>query len=159
MYEWATGYERYWLDRVDQDDHAEALEGAMNEGLSEGEPPRVLSDRLKLYLADTLESPNAAPPGGLTLSHKALTQEHEAARKVKQGGDILVCLGNPPYDRVQRAEDGTKPNKGGWVLLGDRGQGKIDLKTATVEGGDHKERPIFEDFLEPSRKAGKGLYL
>jgi hypothetical protein len=78
---------------------------------------------------------------------------------VKQGGDILVCLGNPPYDRVQRAEDGTKPNKGGWVLLGDRGQGKIDLKTATVEGGDHKERPIFEDFLEPSRKSGKGLHL
>lgn len=28
--------------------------------------------RLRIFLADTLESPNASPPGGLTLSYKAL---------------------------------------------------------------------------------------
>jgi hypothetical protein len=110
-----------------------------------------LKDRLNIFLADTLESPDAKPPV-LTLTYKALTQEHEAARKVKRGGDILVCLGNPPYDRERRAEDGTKQNKGGWVRFGDK-----------IEGGAKSEkqgqRPIFDDFLEPARAAGKGLNL
>lgn len=137
----------------------QSLEGAMNEGRDGGEPELTLGKRLKLFLADTLESPNASPPGGFDLTHKALTDEHEAARKLKNEGEILVCLGNPPYDREHRAEDGTKANKGGWVRFGDRGQGKIDLATGVVLGGDKKERPIFEDFLEPARKAGKGLNL
>jgi hypothetical protein len=119
-----------------------------------------LKDRLKIYLADTLESPNATPPGGLTLTYKALTQEHEAARKIKQGGDILVCLGNPPYDR-QTIEEGdtTTQRKGGWVRFGDKGQSKIDLKTGEVEAGNVKERPIFLDFTEPASAAGAGVHL
>jgi hypothetical protein len=109
--------------------------------------------RLKIYLADTLESPNASPPGGLTLTYKALTQEHEAARKIKQGGDILVCIGNPPYDRQQIDEgDELTQRKGGWVRFGDE-----------VRGGAKQEkqgeRPILEDFLEPARRAGAGIHL
>jgi len=113
----------------------------------------TIADRLKVFLADTLESPNAGPPGGLTLTHKVLTQEHEAARKVKQGGEILVCLGNPPYDR-QRIEEGdeTTHRKGGWVRFGDQ-----------IKGGAGQEkqgeRPIFEDFLETARNTGKGVHL
>lgn len=130
----------------------QALEGAMNAAKPAGEPKETLGKRLNIYLADTLESPNSAPPGGLDLTHMALTQEHEAARKVKNEGDIFVCLGNPPYDRERRAEDGTKPNKGGWVRFGDQ-----------IEGGAKQEkqgeRPIFEDFLQPARDAGKGLNL
>ncbi len=137
----------------------QALEGAINEAKAAGDPEEKLAKRLNIYLADTLESPNAAPPGGLTLTYRALTAEHEAARKVKQGGDILVCLGNPPYDRERRNEDGTKANKGGWVRFGDKGQGKMNLATGVVEGGDKKERPIFEDFLQPARDTGKGLNL
>lgn len=130
----------------------QALEGAMNGAKGAGDPEEKLARRLNIYLADTLSSPNKAPPGGLDLTHKALTQEHEAARKVKQGGEILVCLGNPPYDRERRAEDGTKPNKGGWVRFGDRivGGAKQELQG---------EQPIFEDFLKPARDAGKGLNL
>jgi predicted helicase len=109
-----------------------------------------LSARLKIYLCDTLESPNASPPGGLTLTYRALTQEHEAARKVKKTGEILVCIGNPPYDREQRSEnEAERPRKGGWVRFGD-----------LVKGGAKQEeqgsRPIFDDFLEPARKVGKG---
>src|SRR5690606_12691682 len=63
----------------------QALEGAMNDAKAEGEAEEKLDKRLNIYLADTLSSPNKAPPGGLDLTHKALTQEHEAARKVKQG--------------------------------------------------------------------------
>jgi hypothetical protein len=138
---------------------AQTLEGAMNEGRAEDQPELPLPKRLNLFLTDTLESPFVSPPGGLDLTHKALTEEHEAARKVKKGGEVLVCLGNPPYDREHRTEDGIKANKGGWVRFGDRGQGTMDLATSEVVGGDRKERPIFDDFLEPARKAGKGLNL
>lgn len=131
----------------------QALEGAMNDAKAAGEPDEKLDKRLNIYLADTLESPNHAPPGGLDLTHKALTNEHEAARKVKQGGDILVCLGNPPYDR-QTIEEGdtTTKRKGGWVRFGDQ-----------IEGGakqaEQGERPIFRDFTEPATKTGAGVHL
>jgi Type ISP C-terminal specificity domain/N-6 DNA Methylase len=130
----------------------QALEGAMNEEKVAGEPEEKLAKRLNIYLTDTLESPNRAPPGGLDLTHKALTQEHEAARKVKRGGDILVCLGNPPYDRERRNDDGSKPNKGSWVRFGDQVQGG-------AKGQEQGERPILEDFLKPAKDAGKGLNL
>jgi predicted helicase len=107
-----------------------------------------ITDRLKIYLADTLESPNVTPPGGLSLTYRTLTDEHEAARKLKREGDILVCLGNPPYDRDQRSEEHDRKRKGGWVRYGDDA---LDSKQGTP--------PIFEDFLEPARKAGKGLNL
>ena len=131
----------------------QALEGAMNENLAQGEPPSMLQGRLKVYLADTLESPEKAPPGGLDLTHRALTQEHEAARKIKKDGEILVCLGNPPYDR-QHIEEGdtATQRKGGWVRFGDQ-----------VKGGAKPQEqlrpPIFEDFLEPARRAGTGVHL
>lgn len=137
----------------------QALEGAMNDAkAAAGDPEEKLGKRLSIYLADTLGSPNFAPPGGFDLTHKALTEEHEAARKVKQGGDVLVCLGNPPYDRERRNDDGTKANKGGWVRFGDKGQGRVtradDAKEQSII-----ESPIFEDFLKPARDAGKGLNL
>lgn len=132
----------------------QALEGAMNDAkAAAGEPEEKLGKRLNIYLADTLESPNAAPPGGLTLTYRALTQEHEAARKVKQGGDILVCLGNPPYDRQRiDAEAPDEERKGGWVRFGDQIKGGAKQANQGV-------KPIFDDFLEPSRAAGFGVYL
>ena len=110
-----------------------------------------LGDRLNIYLADTLASPHVSPPGRLTLTYRTLTQEHEAARQVKAEGKILVCLGNPPYDREQQNGDDER-RKGGWVRYGDR-----------IKGGarpeEQREGPIFEDFLEPARRMGKGLHL
>ena len=136
----------------------QALEGAINDAkATAGEPEEQLGKRLNIYLADTLESPNKAPPGGLDLTHKALTNEHEAAREVKNGGDILVCLGNPPYDR-QQLEDGdtTTRRKGGWVREGDGGQ--AGLKDGIYERGIH-QTPILDAFLEPARQVGHGLHL
>jgi predicted helicase len=131
----------------------QALEGAMNEAKAVGDPEEKLAKRLNIYLADTLESPNAAPPGGLTLTYRALTAEHEAARKVKQGGDVLVCLGNPPYDR-QTIEEGdtTTQRKGGWVRFGDQ------VKGATKQEAQG-DRAILKDFTDPATKAGAGLHL
>ena len=131
----------------------QALEGAMNAAKVAGEPDERLDKRLNIYLADTLESPNAAPPGGLTLTYRALTQEHEAARKIKQGGDILVCLGNPPYDRQTIEEGDTNTQrKGGWVRFGDQVKGAAKQE-------EQGERAIFKDFTEPATKAGAGVHL
>ena len=130
----------------------QALEGAINDAKRAGEPEEKLGSRLNIYLADTLESPNSIPPGGLDLTHKALTQEHESARKVKNEGDILVCLGNPPYDR-QTIEEGdtSTQRKGGWVRFGDQ-----------VKGGAKQEkqgdRAILDDFLAPVSVAGYGVH-
>ncbi len=111
-----------------------------------------IKDRLNIYLADTLESPNAEPPGGLSLTYKALTEEHEAARKIKNEGDVLVCLGNPPYDRNQSGDKNENQQKGGWVRNGDQIKGAAKQEK-------QGNRPIFEDFLDPAKEAGKGLYL
>lgn len=132
----------------------QALEGAMNEAKAAvGDPEEKLDKRLNIYLADTLSSPNKAPPGGLDLTHKALTQEHEAARKVKQGGDILVCLGNPPYDR-QTIEEGdtTTQRKGGWVRFGDQ-------VTGGAKQAQQGDVAILKDFTDPTTKAGAGVHL
>lgn len=131
----------------------QALEGAINDSKAAGAPQENLGKRLNIYLADTLESPNSAPPGGLDLTHRALTQEHEAARKVKNGGEILVCLGNPPYDRQNIEEgDATTQRKGGWVRFGDQLKGGAKQE-------DQGVRPIFKDFIDPATNAGAGVHL
>ena len=131
----------------------QALEGAINAGKADDEPKERLGNRLNIYLADTLASPNVTPPGGLTLTHQKLTDEHEAARRVKNTGDILVCLGNPPYDRQMKenADDQTR-RKGGWVRYGDKQEGGADDEKQA-------ERPILKDFTEPATDAGAGVHL
>ena len=131
----------------------QTLEGAINESNAKGEPEQILGERLKIYLADTLESPNKAPPGGLTLTHRALTKEHEAARLVKKEEDVLVCLGNPPYDRQTIEEDDrTTQRKGGWVRFGDQLAGGAKQE-------EQGEKAILKDFTEPATKAGAGVHL
>ena len=71
---------------------------------------------------------------------------------MKSEGEILVCLGNPPYDRTQRNGNDDEPPKGGWVRFGDQVAGAARQEKQGI-------RPIFEDFLEPARKTGKGLHL
>ena len=131
----------------------QALEGAINDSKAAGEPEEKLGKRLNIYLADTLESPNSAPPGGLDLTHRMLTQEHEAARKMKNGGEILVCLGNPPYDR-QAIEQGdmTTQRKGGWVRFGDQVKGGAKQE-------DQGDRAIFKDFTEPATNTGAAVHI
>ncbi len=131
----------------------QTLEGAMNADKLDGDPHVTIGKQLNIYLADTLESPNAKPPGQLTLTHRALTQEHEAARKLKNKGEILVCLGNPPYDRQTIDEDDkTTQRKGGWVRFGDQ-----------IKGGAKQEqqgeRAIFKDFTEPATSVGAGIHV
>ena len=118
---------------------------------------------LPVYLTDTLESPNAIAPSGGIFS-RTLTEEHKRAIKVKRDTQVLVCMGNPPYDREQ-AEDSANPTptaqrKGGWVRFGDR-----EAQHGRVENDDNQadmdvtEDGILKDFLEPAKTAGMGGHL
>lgn len=105
---------------------------------------------VQVFLTDTLDSPAPATPvQQFPLFHEQLAIEHERAQKVKAETPILVCLGNPPYDREQREYDPTATNKekrkGGWVRYGD--------PENPEKGG------ILEDFLNPVRESGQGLHL
>jgi len=100
-------------------------------------------DGAHIYLTDTLESPYEKTMSKLSFLHKPLADEHLRAQTVKRETPVLVCLGNPPYDRQQiDAGDTATERKGGWVRFGEQGRDAI-----------------LEDFLEPARKAGLGRHL
>ncbi|MBZ4194739.1 MAG: DNA methyltransferase [Candidatus Contendobacter sp.] len=102
------------------------------------------ADGAHVYLTDTLEPPNSTPPGHLPLAYRALGQEHQRAQKVKADTAVLVCLGNPPYDRqVLEAGETGQTRKGGWIRYGD----------AHREGGG-----LLQDFIAPLNALGLGLY-
>lgn len=97
------------------------------------------ADGLHVYLTDTLESPNAAPPGlaQAPLFHRPLADENRRARQVKVDQPILVCIGNPPYYRqaIDREEAGVA-RQGGWIRHGDEGEdhGMLDDFVRGVPG-------------------------
>lgn len=98
-------------------------------------------DGTHVYLTDTLESPHAVPPQ-LPLFLRPIADQHAKALRVKSKVPVIVCLGNPPYDRHEAAAEGNQARTGGWVRWGDDGQG----------GG-----AIFRNFLDPAVAAGHGV--
>ncbi len=97
----------------------------------------------RVFLADALESPHATPPQQSAFLREI--SEHRAeATKVKSDVPVLVCVGNPPYDRHAAATNANKAQTGGWVRYGDEGEGTP---------------PILSDFIEPARQAGQGGHL
>lgn len=107
-----------------------------------GSPP---SDGVQVFLTNTLESPHADPPQPNLFARK-LTEEHRRAQRVKKHTRVLVCMGNPPYEREQReGNEAGEERKGGWVRFGDPG----------IEG----DRPILQDFIEPAIEIGAGVHV
>jgi hypothetical protein len=105
------------------------------------------------YLTDTLESPNQVPHE-VNLFARKLTEEHLRAQHFKKHSRVLVCMGNPPYDREQ-AEVGERPEhkrKGGWVRHG-------DPRVASPDNPSTRTRPILQDFIEPASAAGAGIHV
>lgn len=68
----------------------------------------TLTDRLPIYLADTLAAPESGTLGGsgFGLAGVEIKKEREEADKVKTAQDILVILGNPPYERIRQSTGG-----------------------------------------------------
>ena len=102
---------------------------------------KLPADGTQVFLTDTLESPNAQPLQP-PLFHQPMAEQHARALAVKNSVPVIVCLGNPPYDRHEAATEANQAQTGGWV-----------------RHGEGEERPILEDFLAPARSAGHGVRL
>ena len=97
-------------------------------------------ERANVYLTDTLESPHAAPRQ-LPLFMQPITEQHRLALDVKARTPVVVCLGNPPYDRHEAARSDNGHRTGAWVRWGEDGGGAD---------------AIFRDFAAPVLAAGRG---
>lgn len=102
-------------------------------------------DGLHLYLVDTLESPDITPQFPSLLSRE-LSEQHKKAIEVKKSLPVLVCIGNPPYDRHEAADARNRKETGGWVRWGEE----------DAEGKYHPDQALMEDFTRPVRTAGQG---
>ncbi len=95
-----------------------------------------------IYLTDTLESPYSELPQ-LPLFLWPIAEQHARALKVKSDVPVIVCLGNPPYDRHEAANHNNKARTGGWARWGDDSKGKD---------------AIFRSFLDPVLAAGHTVH-
>ena len=100
---------------------------------------RLPSGGMHVYLTDTLENPHAKAQQ-LALFLRPIAEQHARALEVKSAVPVIVCLGNPPYDRHEAATGDNKARTGGWVRWGD-------------DGG---EQAILQDFLAPVVATGRG---
>ncbi len=66
--------------------------------LSDLHAPMGANQRAGVYLTNALTGWGEAPEGRMKLLFPELEQERKAADTVKQERDVLVILGNPPYD-------------------------------------------------------------
>jgi hypothetical protein len=62
-----------------------------------------LADGVNVFLTNTLESPHEKIPD-LPLMYRPIGEQHRRARDVKALTPVLVCIGNPPYDRHAAAD-------------------------------------------------------
>ncbi len=99
------------------------------------------ADGTHVFLTDTLESPNAKPLQP-PLFLQPIAEQHARALEVKSRVPVIVCLGNPPYDRHEAATGVNTARTGGWV-----------------RHGEGEERAILRDFLDPAVSAGHGGHL
>ena len=97
-----------------------------------------------IYLSDTLESPHAEP-AQLPLFLQPIADQRARALEVKRDVPVLVCLGNPPYDRHAAATGTNGERTGSWVRWGD--------------DGNSGRGAILRDFIEPATAAGHSLQL
>ncbi len=122
----------------------------------------------RIYLTDTLESPNAEPPQ-MPFILQPIAEQHEKALKVKSEVPVIVCLGNPPYDRhdaVDAQNEANLSRYGGWVRFGDPlppdhrvdGGGGKDriIKTPEARLAYRGQHAILKDFIAPAITAGHG---
>ena len=104
-----------------------------------GTPPGTAA---RVYLTDTLESPHAEPPQ-LPLFMRPISEQRVKALAVKREAPVLVCLGNPPYDRHEAARS---RQRGAHRRMGAGGG----------DGGKGTDA-ILRDFLDPVAAAGHGV--
>ena len=130
----------------------------------------MTKDGTHIYLTDTLESPLAEPPR-LPLFLRPIAEQHAKALKVKSNVPVIVCLGNPPYDRHEAKDTSNENNLaryGGWVRFGDplssntvkdrKGKERI-LKSAQARLAEREHHSILRSFINPAIAAGYGIHV
>ena len=98
-----------------------------------------------IFLTDTLESPDVTPQFPSLLSRE-LSEQHKKALEIKKAKPILICLGNPPYDRHAAFNGTNRKETGGWIRWGNENE----------DGLYDSEEALLEDFAKPVRDAGQG---
>ncbi len=78
---------------------------------------------------------------------------------MKRDTPVLVCIGNPPYDRQQiDPDDEGTVRKGGWVRFGEGGDGADGTPGGSLSRRTASDA-ILEDFLRPASESGAGGHL
>lgn len=110
--------------------------------LTEGDQDKD-NDRLKIFLANTLDDPEK-PPLSL-FGFESIVEESEKARKVKKEEPILVITGNPPYSGISQ-------NPVEMIVYKQLKNGKTQKKKIRTWIGD-----LIEDYkyLEGDRRTGE----
>lgn len=103
-----------------------------------------------ILLTDTLESPFVEPSRVMSW-YQVLARDHKRALRVKLDVPVLVCLGNPPYDRHEAARPENIARTGGWVRYAD--PDPVDLPSKTRRPA--KQRRILSDREKLQRELQK----
>ena len=100
-----------------------------------------------------------------------IAEQHRKALAIKSAVPVIVCLGNPPYDRHDAMDTESEANLsqyGGWVRFGDplpdnvvkdrRGRDR-ELRTTEAKLERRQQLAILKDFLDPATAAGHGVHV
>ncbi|GAA1415196.1 hypothetical protein AUR04nite_34400 [Glutamicibacter uratoxydans] len=87
---------------------------------------------LNLYVADTLEDPNAGSSRQLSYTLQLIAEQRQRANRMKVETPIQVCIGNPPYKDKSEG-------LGGWVESGDLRRPKAPLDDFRLPGNGRLE--------------------
>lgn len=133
-------------------------------------------DGMHIYLTDTLESPHAVPPV-LPLFLRPIAEQHAKALKVKSKVPVIVCLGNPPYDRHEAVSPQAEEHLskwGGWVRFADPIDATKILRGKSKRSAHNKRRQLsprrilelrekssilYEGFVKAAVAAGHGVHV
>lgn len=113
-----------------------------------------------VFLADTLDSPDAEPQQmGLVL--QPIADQRRRAIDVKKSKPVLVCIGNPPYHRHGSVDTGSEDHLspfGGWVRFGDPLPQAEPFRSMSVKARleRRQEGSLLADFSKPVSDAGHG---
>ncbi|MDQ3023338.1 MAG: N-6 DNA methylase, partial [bacterium] len=140
-----------------------------------GHGGKIPDKGLGVLFTDTLESPNAQPERA-GLFYREMSEHHKRALQFKKEQPVLVCLGNPPYDRHAAVDPAAEEENqlspyGGWVRFGDpllaskvsrNRKGRTferTLKAGKDILAEREKHAILQDFITPAQAAGHGIHL
>jgi len=94
-------------------------------------------DGMRLYVADTLDDPNATE-AHIFAGHEPIARSRRAANKVKRDEPVMVVIGNPPYK--DKAKGG-----GGWIEAGNKKAGEPSPMDAFRAPGNGKYEYVLSN--------------